>query len=222
MFERVARMRTRCLVAFAWCVLCVSCYGPTHERPHVDRELEERVDAWESARRDGDSGRDQREQLEQLALRHPAHASTLLACGFVAHEDRDVEGAQRWLDAALRLQPRNADATWLRACIALELGNLPAAERMTEQQLRSVPDHAGLHEMQASVRYFQGDLKGARESLERAETLGAPGWRVQYHLGLIAEGLGELEKAREHYDRCLEERPKHDRARSRRNALRLD
>ncbi|MCA9452258.1 MAG: hypothetical protein KC584_06480, partial [Nitrospira sp.] len=50
--------------------------------------------------------------------------------------------------------------------------------------------------MYAATLFLSGRLEEARTQLAVAEQLGAPGWRVAYHLGLFEERRGELQKAR--------------------------
>jgi Flp pilus assembly protein TadD len=67
--------------------------------------------------------------------------------------------------------------------------------------------------------YLSGELADAALELQTAQRLGAPGWRVAYHLGLVDEAAGRLDAAREHYAAAVAGNPGWLPARSRLNAL---
>ena len=118
-------------------------------------------------------------------------------------------------------QPRPfADAAVLRSQIALEEGNIPFAKRLLEQEIKLVPDHAGLHENYAAALYLDGKLPDSRNELTVASTLGAPRWRVAYHLGLIEEASGRRDEASKLYAEALAGNPNWAPAQSRLKALR--
>jgi len=53
----------------------------------------------------------------------------------------------------------------------------------------------------------------------RAEVLGAPRWRVAYHLGLIGEAAGALDQAQKLYREAVEKNPGWAPAQQRLNGL---
>jgi Flp pilus assembly protein TadD len=120
----------------------------------------------------------------------------------------------------LSLPGRYPDAAVLRARIAIEQGNVPFARRLLVQQIRLVPDHSGLHETLGAALYLDGRLPEATLELTTARALGAPNWRVAYHLGLVEEAAGRFDEASRHYGEALEGNPEWAQARSRFNALR--
>jgi hypothetical protein len=77
-----------------------------------------------------------------------------------------------------------------------------------------------LHETYASALYLAGRLPEATGELTIAGTLGAPRWRVAYHLGLIEEASGRSERASQLYTEALQQNPGWAPAQSRLNALR--
>ena len=150
----------------------------------------------------------------------PLHAPTLMANAVVAYDERQPIKAQQYLDQILA-QPRSyPDAVVLRSRIAIEEGNLPFARRLLEQQIRLVPDHAGLHETFGAALYLDGQLEDATRELTSAAGLGAPGWRIAYHLGLVDEAAGRFDEALKHYAEALAGNPGWAPAQSRANALR--
>jgi tetratricopeptide (TPR) repeat protein len=177
--------------------------------------------ALQSGRVDGVSRCDtlQRE-IERLALVCPGHAPTLMANAVIAYDQQRPATSQQYLDEILA-QPRPyPDAAALRARIAIEEGNVAFARRLLEQQITLVPDHAGLHETLAAALYLDGRLPEARTELDMAGALGAPRWRIAYHLGLIEEGQGRRDEATRLYDEALEGNPGWAQAESRLRAIR--
>ena len=145
--------------------------------------------------------------VRALALDHPRHVPTLVANASLAFEAADPVGAQKYLDQALRVEPRHIDATLLRVRIAAEAGNLPYARRRLEELLDLTPDEASLHEALAGVLYLDGEYERATRELELAARLRettVPGGVTDYHRGLVAEAAGDLDAARAHYRRSLE------------------
>lgn len=189
-----------------------------------DRELARCVEAWEEAKEEQEQPKDRGEvpdpthlqaRFERLALEFPEHEGTLYANAVVAADVGQPVKAQQYLDRLLQRQPVHAEGAVLRARLAVQDGNLPFARRLLERQVTLVPDHPGLREALAGVLFLDGDLRAARAELVVAARLGAPAWRVAYHLGLVAEGLGELEEAARHYQAAVERNPSHEPARAR-------
>lgn len=162
-----------------------------------------------------------RHEIERLALVCPGHVPTLMANAVIAYEEHQRVKSQQFLDQILAEARSRPDAAVLRARIAVEEGNVPFARRLLEQQIKLAPDHAGLHETYAATLYLQGQLPDATRELATAGALGAPGWRIAYHLGLIAEASGRLEEARRHYTEALEGNPGWPPAQSRLRGLRV-
>jgi predicted Zn-dependent protease len=159
-------------------------------------------------------------ELQRLVLVCPGHAPTLMANAVVAYDDGQPINAQQYLDQILA-QPRSyPDAAVLRSRIAIEDGNLPFARRLLEQHLRLAPDHSGLHETYGAALYLDGQLEDAARELTSAAGLGAPRWRIAYHLGLVDEAAGRFEEAQKRYAEALAGNPGWAPAQSRANALR--
>lgn len=146
------------------------------------------------------------EGIRQLALVHPRHVPTLVANGALAYEGGDPVRAQKYLDQALHLEPGHVPATLLRVRIACESGNLPYARRKLEELLRLTPDSAELRSAYAGVLYLSGDQEKALEQLEASIHLEEDEGRApsSYHEGLIAESMGDMEKAQELYQLSIE------------------
>jgi tetratricopeptide (TPR) repeat protein len=161
-----------------------------------------------------------RTELERLALICPGHAPTLMANAVIAYDEHRPAKSQQFLDQILAQSHSHPDAAVLRARIAIEEGNLPFARRLLDQQIRLAPDHPGLHETYGAVLYLGGHLPEARRELTTAGSLGAPRWRIAYHLGLVEEAAGRFDEAGRYYSEALEGNPGWAPAEARLKALR--
>jgi len=199
------------------------CYNADVQLGHELRELEEHraKGCTEGLSRGGGSECDRLElEIARLAVVCPGHAPTLMANAVIAYDEHRPQDSQQYLDQILS-QPRPyPDAAVLRAQIALEEGNVPFARRLVEQEIMLVPDHAGLHEVRAATFFVDRRLDDARAELVRAGALGAPRWRVAYHLGMIEELSGHPDQAARLYMEALQGNPAFTAADSRLRALR--
>ena len=161
-----------------------------------------------------------RRELERLAVICHGHAPTLMANAVIAYDEHQPVKSQQFLDQILMQSKSYPDAAVLRARIAVEEGNVPFARRLLEQQIKLAPDHAELHETFGATLYLAGQLSEARSELTAAGALGAPRWRIAYHLGLIEEASGRLDEARRYYTESLQANPGWTPAQSRLNGLR--
>ncbi|MBF8299838.1 MAG: hypothetical protein HW394_208 [Acidobacteria bacterium] len=212
-----------CLVASACAtsspLLRQQCYNP-------DAQLASLLPPFEALRAKGcDAGASPecdrlRREIARLAVVCPAHAPTLMANAVIAYDELRPADSQQLLDLILA-QPRSyPDAAVLRARIGIEEGNLPFARRLLAQHIKLVPDHSGLHETYAAALYLDGHMPEARSELTLAGALGAPRWRIAYHLGLIEEALGRSVEASQFYAEAIEGNPGWAPAASRLKALR--
>ncbi len=161
-----------------------------------------------------------RRELERLAVICPGHVPTLMANAVIAYDEHRPIKSQQYLDQILAQPHSYPDAAVLRARLAIEEGNVPYARRLLEQQIKLAPDHAGLHETYGAALYLGRELVQARRELTTAGALGAPRWRIAYHLGLIEEAAGRLDEASRYYSEALEANPGWAPAESRLKALR--
>jgi predicted Zn-dependent protease len=197
------------------------CYNP-------DAQLAELLTPYEQVRAKGcvlDAGQlgsecDRlRVEIARLAVICPTHAPTLMANAVIAYDDKRPADAQQYLDQILS-QPRSfPDAAMLRGQIALEEGNTPFALRMLEEQIKLAPDQSGLHETYAAALYLGGQLARSRDELTLAQALGAPRWRIAYHLGLIEEASGNRAEAARDYSEAVSGNPQFQPAAARLRAL---
>lgn len=196
------------------------CYDPDAQLAGTLRNLEARRAAGCDAA-GGEACLQARAAVERQLAVCSTHLPTLLANAVLAYDEGRPIVAQQLLDQVLSPAGTHPDAAVLRAQIAMEEGNLPFARRLLEQQLKFAPDHPGLHETFGALLYLNGQMADARRQLTTALALGAPAWRVAYHLGLVAEALAFLEEAEKYYVQAIEGNPGWQPAQSRLKALRL-
>ena len=197
------------------------CYNADVQLAGVLQPLEAlRAKGCDTAQRGAECERLRRE-LERLVVVCPVHVPTLMANAVVAYDEHQPVKSQQLLDQILAQSSRSfPDAAVLRSRIAIEEGNLPFARRLLGQQIRLAPDHAGLHETYGATLYLSGEFPEARRELTMAGALGAPRWRIAYHLGLVEEASGRLDEADRYYFEALVGNPAWAPARSRLNGLR--
>ncbi len=210
-------MRQSILIA-ALMLFAVACTTNPWDRAEVadpDGELTGLLEELEDARQKGEGAARVEWEIRRLAVFCPRHVPTKMANALIAYRNTDRSLSQQYLDGIFDIQPSHPEAAILRTKIAIEEGNLPYARKLLAQQMKFRPDHAGLHESQAGILYLLAEFEAARETIDRAARLGAPEWRVAYHLGLIEEATENPAAASRYYNDCLDLNPDWEPARSR-------
>lgn len=219
--SKLACVLTLCAVITA----CQSSFGHRSQECDPDKRLAELLNQYDQCKTgkvEGDGG-DQVivdcnrvwNQIERLTLEFPRHVPSLMANAVLAYDEKQPEKADRYLNVLFGLQPVHADAAILKSRIAIESGNLPSARRLLESQVKCTPDHAGLREALSAVLYMSGDLQGAGATLDVAEGLGSPPWRVAFNRGLIAEKAGDKGAAEQQYEAAVAGNPDYKPAQAR-------
>ncbi len=160
-------------------------------------------------------------RIDYLGQNCPANAEALLAGAILAYDDKALSKAQGLLDALMASYSPHPEAAVLRARIAIDEGNIPFARRFLADQIEVTGNHPGLREMYASTLYLSGAGAAAVSQLQFARQLGAPAWRIEYGLGLIAESDNRLAEARGHFEAALKAQPGWKMAMARLQALEL-
>lgn len=148
-----------------------------------------------------------RGEIERIAFVCPTHTPSMMTMAVLEYEAGSRFKAQQWLDSLLELVKVHPEAATLRGRIALEQGNLPFALTFLKQHITLSPDHAPLREAYAAALFLSGKVAEADAQLAAAQRLGAPRWRVAYHLGLFAERQGKVGEARKLYLEAADLRP---------------
>lgn len=161
-----------------------------------------------------------RREVERVAHICPTYVPGLMASAVIAYEDRQFALAQQYLDALFGLQKAHGPAAVLRGRIALEEGNIPFAVRFLAEQVTLSPKDAELREVYAAALFLADKLAEARQQLAIASDLGAPAWRIAYHVGLLEELSGNWRLALQHYEEAILARPGWEVALARRDGMR--
>jgi tetratricopeptide (TPR) repeat protein len=161
-------------------------------------------------------------EIRRLALEFQNHVPTLFANALLCDQESDDEGAQRYLDRVLAIQPSHADAVVMRSQLAMQEGDLALTREMLVRALAAAPDQSKLHETLAALEYVSGHADEARVELGKAERLGAPAWRIAFHRGLIEEAAGSRDLALVQYAAVIQERPEFEPAQAHARALQAE
>jgi Flp pilus assembly protein TadD len=143
-----------------------------------------------------------------------------MANAVVAYSAGQRAKAQQFLDRIFERPTIHPEAAVLRARIAIEEGNVTFALRVLEEQINGAPNNAELRELHGAALYVSRQFDRARQELRAAGSLGAPDWRVSYHLGLVEEAVGNRDAAIVHYTDAAAKNPQWKPAQDRLDALR--
>jgi tetratricopeptide (TPR) repeat protein len=121
------------------------------------------------------------------------------AARLALREDRPIEAAH-WLDRALELDPQWEEGWWYRAGIWYQQDRLPEAARAYRAVTALNPAMGPAWLMLGLTQYRRGDYHRARDSIERAVSLGLGGneelrFSAYFHLGALLTRFEEYERA---------------------------
>ena len=145
-------------------------------------------------------------EFYRLYAEFPHNPRVQMSAAAMAYESGQVARAQFLLDQLLGAQGSHPEAAILRSQIALEEGNPTLAIDLLSRQIRMAPARADLREAQAAAYYVEGRYPQARIALGLSGRLGAPGWRISYHQGLICESELKWAEACRFYATALEQK----------------
>lgn len=148
--------------------------------------------------------------LTRAADLAPGAPETLLARGHLALALHDFAEARALATQALRQRPRSADVRGVLVDAAVELGDYEAAAEHLQAMLDQRPALPALARA-SYLRELHGDLPGAVEAMQRAETAGSGSAfelaTVRVLLGDLHRMAGDVDAAAGAYDRALAVRP---------------
>lgn len=188
--------------------------------PDPDARLDQLLMMYQQAREDGTTCREMWKidhatldcdrvlrEAERLYAEFPNNERVLMTNASFNYESGRMDKAQYYLDQLLSHRGARPEAAVLRSHIALQQGNANLAVELLDRQIMLAPDHSELREAQAAAYYLQGKYEAARVVLGVAGRLGAAGWRLSYHHGLICEAEQKWEEACFLYQTALEQKP---------------
>ncbi|WP_373079975.1 tetratricopeptide repeat protein [Zhongshania sp.] len=161
---------------------------------------------WNAYSATTDCERIQRE-VERLGIEFPNHPRIMMANATMQYQAGRPDKAQFTLDQLLADRGPHPEAAILRTKIALEEGNTARARAVLQKQIIISPSNFELREALASTYYIEGKYDEAAKALSAAGRLGAPGWRLSYHQGLIREARKDWKGACSLYLMSIEQRP---------------
>lgn len=160
---------------------------------------------WQTNSPTIDCQRIQRE-MERLNAEFPSDSRIMMANATLQFQAGRLDNAQFTLDQLLSKPVANPEAAILRSQIAMQEGNSSRARAVLKKHITLRPDHSELREALAASFYLEGKYEAAQTTLSIAGRLGAPGWRISYHQGLIQEAKQDWLRACQYYLTSLEQK----------------
>jgi tetratricopeptide (TPR) repeat protein len=135
-------------------------------------------------------------------------AETFFAIGTIHFQQGDIERALGALDAAVKLDPRNADAWIARGAVFKARGELPLAVDALRRALALRPDSWSARSTLATVLRLAGEDEAARQEALEAERRRTAGQAEREAAVLTAVGIarldgGDIAAAAEHFQRAI-------------------
>lgn len=118
-------------------------------------------------------------------------------------KSRDLKGAIREFDAALRIDPRHADALANRGAALSEAGDLDGALADLTRAAEMKPGQAIILHNLGTVRRRKGDLSGALRNLDEAVKADPRNAWALHDRGLVRQDLRDLEGAFADYTEAM-------------------
>lgn len=214
---------SRILVLLTLVMMISACTSMDYQRnkyPDPNDRLDQLLLTYQKARNDGSDCRELWKidhagidcerllrEVGRLYAEFPNNERVLMSNATMNYEVGRIEKAQYYLDQLLSHRGARPEAAVLRSQIAMQQGNTAFAVELMDRQIMMAPDHYELREAQAAAFYLQGKYDSARAVLAVAGRMGAPGWRLSYHHGLICEAEHQWQAACRFYNTALEQKP---------------
>ncbi|MGE5626260.1 MAG: sulfotransferase [Bacillota bacterium] len=146
--------------------------------------------------------------LRGALARLPEDPGLLDALAMSAMAQGRYAEARPLLERALELDPEQPDAAGNLALVYEQSNLLDEAAKIVEQGLERWPKHASLQLIEARLLRRRGDYAAGRERLlalqQRRELLPMLQRDSEFELGWCADGLGDFDKAMEHFGTAKE------------------
>lgn len=134
-------------------------------------------------------------EVERLQVEFPGNDRITMANAVMNFQAGQLDKSRFLLDQLLARRGGHPDAAILRSRIAMEQGNTNLARDMLKRQILLAPGHVELQEALAASYYLEGKYDQSMVHLGIARRLGAPGWRLSYHQGLVSEARRQWPQA---------------------------
>lgn len=141
-----------------------------------------------------------RVELEQTLRLDPFLVDAYILSCEIARREGDFEQARKACLQAIRFAPEYPDLHYHLACACREMGELKEACRELEHALELKPDYGRAMLELADVALELDHLQLAEECLNEYARRGESCSRMEYLLGMLYEGKGQYERAREKYE----------------------
>lgn len=136
-----------------------------------------------------------------------AEAREYVKVGFEARQSGDWASARVAFEAALRIDPSNADAHYLLGLLALSDKAIDQALEHIDRAIALDPTTAAFHASRAEALNAKGDLTGAASSLEAALARDDQEAGLWHHLGDLLGRLARVPEAIDVFRRAIERFP---------------
>jgi tetratricopeptide (TPR) repeat protein len=127
--------------------------------------------------------------------------------GVDAHFKRDLDGALRYYDEAVRLKPGYANAFYNRALARFDSRDLRGAMNDYNEAIRLKPDDSYSFNNRGLVRRAQADLDGALADYDEAIRLNSDNAEAFNNRGNARSARGDLEGALQDFDEAIRLQP---------------
>jgi tetratricopeptide (TPR) repeat protein len=147
--------------------------------------------------------------FDNALQRDPQQVDALAGKGILALALHDFKGALQWADKAWALNPFRAQILGIKVDGLVELGRYPEAVETLQKMVDKRPDLSSYSRV-SYLRELYGDADGAKQAMQSAVEMGAPGteewmWTL-VHLGNLYWNSGQLEQAAQIYQQVLSTR----------------
>ncbi len=143
-----------------------------------------------------------RAACERVLARDAQHAQALHYRGVLAMDDGELVHAAQWLDAAIRLQPRDAALHSHRGVVAARAGQHGEAAAYYRAALALAPDFADAHNNLGNALAALGELDAAGRHYARALELAPDFADAATNLARLHEAAGRIDEALAWYRRA--------------------
>ncbi|MCX6713329.1 MAG: tetratricopeptide repeat protein, partial [Candidatus Vogelbacteria bacterium] len=131
---------------------------------------------------------------DALAL-NPAGPDMNLNLARLEIVNKNLTGAEKYLDAALKQKKDYIDAIFLQSQLYVERGYLDSAITRLQYAAQLAPNDPGILFQLGYLKYRNGNYRGAAEAMQAAVNLVPSYANALYFLGLSLDKLGMTDKA---------------------------